>query len=300
MFNVDHPQAETFKKLAAENLDRYRGKLEADLRLKALGNVLAGGLSYALTGNFFGPISALETIMMLLQGESSVGDRIAESARRQLPMVKDEEIVNYVREIGNKLTKIARRDDLEYKFYVVNQEAINAFALPGGKIFVNAGAILATNSEAELAGLLAHELSHAILSHGFQMVAQSNLTANLVTFIPYVGRTATNLIVLNYSREMEVEADVLGTKILAASGYAADGVRNLMIKIDQQEKEQEAPPAWLSTHPETKNRVRYLEKLIVRNKLNRYSYEGVERHWQIRKKVNQLLIEFEKEEEKEI
>jgi predicted Zn-dependent protease len=238
--------------------------------------------------------------MILLQGESSAGDRLAESARRQLAMVEDEEIVNYVAEIGHKLAKVAGRDDLEYKFHVVNQEAVNAFALPGGKIFVNAGAILETNSEAELAGLLAHELSHAILSHGFQMVAQSNLTANVVLFIPYVGNTATNLIVLNYSREMETEADVLGTKILAASGYAADGVRNLMIKIDRQQEQKQAPPAWLSTHPETGNRVAYLEELIVSNKLNRYSYEGVERHWQIKQKVRQLLTESQQEEENKI
>jgi tetratricopeptide (TPR) repeat protein len=101
MFNVNHPQAETFKKLAEENLDRYRGKLESDLTLKAIGNLLTGGLSYAITGNFFGPLSALETIMILLQGESSAGDRLAESARRQLAMVEDEEIVNYVAEIGH-------------------------------------------------------------------------------------------------------------------------------------------------------------------------------------------------------
>ena len=300
MFNPDHPQTDTFKQLAQENLDRYRDKIKSDLTWKAIGNVVTAGLSYALTGSYFGPVSALETIMVFLQGESSVGDRIAGSIKKKLPMVKDEEIVSYVREVGNKLAKISGRDDLDYEFYVIKEKKINAFALPGGKIFVNAGAIAETNSEAELAGLLAHELSHAILSHSFQMVAQSNLTSNIVLFIPYVGNTASNLLVLNYSREMETEADVLGTKLLAASGYAADGVRNLMIKIDEQEEKEDSnrpPPAWLSTHPESENRVEYLEELIVSNKLNRYRYEGIERHWRIKQKVKQLLTEFEKQQE---
>ena len=300
MFNPDHPQAETFKQLAKDNLERYRNKIQSDLRWKAIGNVVTGGLSFALTGSYFGPLSALDTIMLFLQGESSIGDRIAKSAKQKLPMINDEEIVSYVTEIGNKLAQVSGRDDLNYEFYVIKDKNINAFALPGGKIFVNAGAILETNSEAELAGLLAHELCHAILSHSFQMVAQSNLTSSVVLFIPYVGNAASNLIALNYSRDMETEADVLGTKLLAASGYAADGVRNLMIKIEEQEEKQSnnrRPAAWLSTHPQSKDRVEYLEKLIVSNQLNRYSYEGVERHWQIRLKVSQLLTEFEQEKE---
>ena len=296
MFNPDHPQVESFNQLAEENLDRYRGELESDLTWKAIANVVTGGASYALTGNFYGPLSALETIMMLVQGESSTGDSFAEAVRRQLPMLKDKEVVNYVREIGYELADVAGRDEFEYEFYVVMQEQINAFALPGGKIFINAGAILETNSEAELAGLLAHELAHAVLSHGFQLVAQGNLTANIVLFIPYVGNTAANLLILNYSREMETEADFLGTKILTASGYAADGVRNLMVKIEEQHEKQPAPPAWLSTHPDTKDRVAYLEELIVNNDLNRYAYEGVERHWQIKQKVRQLLSEYQEKQ----
>ena len=299
MFNPDHPQVESFNQLADENLDRYRGELESDLTWKTIANVIAGSASYALIGNFYGPLSALETMMMLIQGESSIGGSFAEAVRRELPMLKDKEVLNYVREIGQELADVAGRDEFEYEFYVVMEEQINAFALPGGKIFINAGAILETNSEAELAGLLAHELAHAVLSHGFQLVAQGNLTSNVVLFIPYVGNTAANLLVLNYSREMETEADFLGTKILTASGYAADGVRNLMAKIEEQHEEQPAPPAWLSTHPDTKDRVAYLEELIVNNDLNRYAYEGVERHWQIKEKVRQLLREYQEKQEEQ-
>jgi len=70
-------------------------------------------------------------------------------------------------DLGQKTAHATGRNDFEYEFYVVLDDDLNAFALPGGKVFVNAGAITHTKSEAELAGLLAHELSHAVLSHGF-------------------------------------------------------------------------------------------------------------------------------------
>ena len=178
-------------------------------------------------------------------------------------------------------------------------DQLNAFALPGGKVFVNAGAIMNMDSEAELAGLLAHEIAHAALSHGFQLVAKGNLTANVVQYIPYIGSAAANLIVLNYSRDMERQADVYGTKMLVGAGYAADGVRNLMVQLDEIAKEDDhpLPPAWLSTHPETKTRIRSLENLIVSHNLDRYAYEGVSRHSKIKKKVNKLWKEYQKTDE---
>jgi predicted Zn-dependent protease len=147
-----------------------------------------------------------------------------------------------------------------------------------------------TNSEAELAGLLAHELSHAVLSHGFQLATQGNLTANVTQYVPY-GGTLANLLVLNYSRDMERQADALGTRILASSGYAADGMRNLMVTLDKEERDR-AVFTWLSSHPDAKERTRNLESLLERNGYNRYAYEGVARHLEIQKRVAQLLKEY--------
>jgi len=228
--------------------------------------------------------------VMLLRGESTVGKSVTNQVKRQLPLTEDEQVLNYVREVGNKLTTVAGRNDFEYEFYVVMDDRLNAFALPGGKVFVNAGAILKTKSEAELAGLLAHELSHAVLSHGFQLVTQGNLLANVTQYLP-LGGTLTDLVVLNYSRDMERQADALGTKILASSGYAADGMHNLMVTLDKEEKKEGDRPvfAWLATHPDTKERTRNLETLIERNGYNRYTYQGVARHLEIQKRVAELL-----------
>ncbi len=299
LFNPDRPETQKFRELADEHLNNYKSHLRSQLTANAIGGVITGALSYGLTGSLFGPFSAVDTTIMLLRGESGIGKSMAEKLQKQLPMVEDPEIVNYVREIGQKIASVAGRDDFEYEFYVIKDDQINAFALPGGKVFVNLGAIMKTDSEAELAGLLAHEISHAILSHGFQLVVKGNLTANVAQFIPYVGGMASNLIVLNYSRDMERQADVYGTRILVASGYAADGIRNLMITLDEQtkEKDQPNPPAWLSTHPETKERVSYLEHLIVSNKFNRYAYEGVVRHQKIQKKAEKVWQKYENSEE---
>jgi beta-barrel assembly-enhancing protease len=134
----------------------------------------------------------------MLEGESSVGDRYAEELKKDLPLMKDEKVLAYVREIGENLAAASGRNEFDYEFYVIKDDRLNAFALPGGKIFINAGAILKANSEAELAGLLAHEISHAVLSHGFQLMSEGSLTANVVQYVPYVGGIAGDLIVFNY------------------------------------------------------------------------------------------------------
>jgi predicted Zn-dependent protease len=292
----DHPDSSEFTQLADDALEHYRNQMRQKLRGNAIANAITGAIGFVLTRNLFGPISAADSAIMLLRGESSVGESVANQAKRQLPLMEDEEVLNYVRDVGNKLALVAGRNDFEYEFYVVMDDRLNAFALPGGKVFVNAGAILKTRSEAELAGLLAHELAHAVLSHGFQLATQGNLIANVTQYVP-LGGTAANLIVLNYSRDMERQADALGTRILASSGYAADGLYNLMVTLDKEERDRPIF-AWLSTHPDTKERIGNIETLIQRNGYNRYTYEGVSRHVEIQKRVAQLLEEY-KEREKQ-
>lgn len=302
LFNSDSSEAEEFTLLADEYLETYKSEVREELTWNAIGNAITGAAGFALTGNIFGPISAIDTTIMLLQGESNLGDRFSKRVQKQLPMMEDEEVLNYVRNIGNKIAAVAGRDDFEYEFYVIMDDNLNAFALPGGKIFVNAGAIMNTDSEAELAGLLAHEVSHSVLSHGFQLVTRGNLTANVTQYVPYLGSTAGNLIVMNYSRGMERQADVFGTRILVAADYAADGVRNLMAKLGEihaEDEDHQEPPAWLSTHPNTSKRVSYMEELVISNNYNRYAYEGVMEHQKIKNKTKQLWQEYEAEKEKE-
>ena len=299
LLNPESPLAPEFTTLAEENQKRYQQHMRRKLNSNLVGGIITGALSYALTGSLYGPFNAVQATALMLRGESAVGDRVTKQAKRQLVIVEDSEVVEYVNEIGQKLTKVAGRNEFKYEFFVVMDDALNAFALPGGKVFVNLGAIAKTNSEAELAGLLAHELSHAVLSHGFQLMTQGTLTANVTQFIPYVGGLAGDLLVLNYSRDMERQADTMGTRILASADYAADGLRNLMVTLQQQEskKGKNSPPEWASSHPATPERVRYLETLIITGSYNRYAFEGVERHAAMQAKVEKMLKDHKAEEE---
>ncbi|MFN6567233.1 M48 family metalloprotease [Dendronalium sp. ChiSLP03b] len=295
ILNPNHPQAPEFTNLAEENLKRYKSYIRGEIRGNAIANIITGTLGYAVTGSLLGPFSALDSTIMLLRGEESIGESVAKQAKKQLDLIKDETVVGYVNEIGQKLAKVAGRNEFKYEFFVIPEESLNAFALPGGKIFVNAGAIAKTNSEAELAGLIGHELSHVVLSHGFQLVTQGNLISNVTQYLPF-GGTVGQLFAFSYSRDMERQADTLGTRLIVATGYAADGLRNLMATLEKQQKN--APPTWLSSHPGGKERVSYLEELISRSKYNRYAYEGVGRHTEIKAKVKQLLKEKKERKEK--
>ncbi|MCT7975910.1 M48 family metalloprotease [Laspinema olomoucense] len=296
LLNPDHPDAEEFATLAEDNFGKFRGYIRKVIAGNAIGNVVTGAIGVALTGNPLGALSAVETLVMLARGESAIGRSIANQAIEELEMVEDEKIVTYVQQLGEKLSKLSGRDDFEYEFYVIKDKNLNAFALPGGKIFVNAGALLHSDTEAELAGLITHELAHTVLSHGFQMVTHGNLIGNMARYVPF-GGTLANLLVLDYSRDMEQQADVLGTRLLTSAGYSADGLRNLMVKLKEQYGEGSSFWKFMSSHPPTKERIADLETLIERGGYNRFAYEGVEQHQEMRQRVAELLREELSEED---
>jgi predicted Zn-dependent protease len=295
LLNPQHPAAPEFKRLADEYSERHQSHLRGELTENAIAGGILGVLGGVLTGNPLAALPSVQTSVLLLRGEEAVGESLTKQAKRQLELVEDPEVVSYVAEIGQKIAATTGRDEFEYEFYVVMNDKLNAFALPGGKVFVNAGAITKTRSEAELAGLLAHELSHAALSHGFQLATEGTATANVTRLLPY-GGLITSLAISDYSRDMERQADILGTRVLATNGYAADGMRNLMITLAKEDKE--SPFTWLSSHPVTDERIRYLEALIEQNGYNRYAYEGVERHAQIQARVAKLLAEHKDKQKK--
>ncbi|PZO58294.1 MAG: peptidase M48 Ste24p [Phormidesmis priestleyi] len=292
--NSNHPAAAAQAELAKENLDRFQGQTRSVINNRAIANIFTGVLGYAFTGSIFGPITAAQSGLMLLQGENAIGAQYASQVQRQLPMLQNSEALGYVRGMGSRLAAVTGRRDLDYEFFVILDPGLNAFALPGGKVFVNAGAILDTHSEAELAGLIAHELSHSVLSHGFQIATQGNLSSSLAQYLPYGGLINT-VFLSGYSRQMERQADIVGTQILAAAGYAADGLHNVMITLNQQSLEDDSPraPSWISTHPNPEDRVTYLKTLVERGGYNRYAYEGVASHEEIQAAVALELAAYD-------
>lgn len=297
--NEDHPAYGEQSALASENLARFQREMRADIRKGAIANVFTGALGYALTGSIFGPVTAASSAVTLLQGENAIGNQYANQIQSRLPMIESPEALGYVRRIGNKLAATTGRRDLDYEFFVILDPTLNAFALPGGKIFVNAGAILETDSEAELAGLLAHELSHSVLSHGFQQVTRGNLSSSVAQYLPY-GGLINNVFLSGYSRDMERQADIVGTQILDAGGYAADGLHNVMITLNEQSAEGPRAPAWIASHPNPEDRVAYLQTLVERGGYDRYAYEGVLSHEEIQTIVARELAAYEAMQQGEV
>ncbi|PPJ62700.1 M48 family metalloprotease [Cuspidothrix issatschenkoi] len=281
--NPDHSENAEFVNIADKNSGRFRGSLNNQI----LTTAILGGLGGLLTGDFkSSAFQAVELAQLMLKGESAMGAQFANGYKQQLPLVQDEIVQGYINTIGQDIAKLMGRSEFNYEFYVVQDDSLNAFALPGGKVFINTGSILNTKSEAELAGLIGHEVGHAVLSHGYQRIANNSLLANLGEVIPF-GNFFTTLVSRDYSRGNERQSDIIGSRALASYGYAADGLRGFMQTLH--ERYGSSGQSYASTHPSSKERVRYLEDLITSSGYNRYAFEGVEKHSLIQKRVRELI-----------
>ncbi|MEO0828617.1 MAG: M48 family metalloprotease [Cyanobacteria bacterium J06639_16] len=288
MVNPAHPEREEFVAMADENLDTFKTNMRSQYLatgvLGIIGNVVLGSGS-----TLSNALDSVQIATMLVEGEDTTGTRLAnatiEDAKANDTLVDDPVILEYVDTIGQDIAAQMGRDEFNYEFNVIDDNALNAFALPGGKVFINTGSILAANSEAELAGLIGHEVAHAVLSHGYQRIATNGLLSAADNALP-LGNLA-GLASLDFSRQNERQADILGTRAIAGFGYAADGLRNFFVTLNNQSGSSQ--PEYLSTHPAPASRISYLEALIQQNGYNRYSYEGVEEHNRIQQRIRELL-----------
>jgi predicted Zn-dependent protease len=200
-----------------------------------------------------------------------LGREAAAQVRQQLPMLNDRATENLVERIGARLVAAVpprfRQPAFRYSFDVVNQRGINAFALPGGPMFLNRGMLQAARTDDEVAGVMAHELSHVVLRHGTLQAAkaqkfQLGAIAGQVLGSIVGGRTGQVIAqgsqfglgtyFLKYSREYEREADLLGAQIMARAGYDPRQMANMFRTIQRQGGGN--GPEWLSDHPDPGNR----------------------------------------------
>jgi len=195
-----------------------------------------------------------------------VGQEASRKVEQQLPLLRDERVDNYLDALGKRLAAHAPGYKYPYQYRAVNDEAINAFALPGGFIYVNRGVIEAADNEAQLAGVIAHETSHVALRHGTAQATKASAwqiplsllgaaTGNsLGGLLTQLGAGFTlNSILLKYSRDDESQADVLGTQILYDSGYDPRALAQFFEKIEAESKGKQ-PAQFFSDHPNPGNR----------------------------------------------
>ena len=261
--------------------DKYFKQYQKKLKTKITASGILGIAGQVATGNEAG---GLQIGQMLLAGENNAGQSFSQSIKAQSKMVSNERQLKYLNDIGQRLAKLMGRDEFTYEFDIVEDPTPNAFALPGGKIFFHTGMLELMDSEAELAGVLAHEIAHSVLSHSYKRIGESALTntaSNLISSLAgrevgLAARLGEGLLGQKFSRGKEKQSDILGLRVLNAAGYSADGLYNVMAKLKQLSGEPGFGSSLLSSHPAPETRMRYLEELIEINGYNRYGYEGVE------------------------
>ena len=201
------------------------------------------------------------------EDDVKIGRQAAAQAERQLPLLRDREVNDYLETLGQRLVAAIPEEfqhpEFRYYFRAVEDRQINAFALPGGPMYVNTGTILAARSEGELAGVMAHELSHVALRHGtaqatkaqkYSILALMAGVTGAVVGGPGLGQLAESpfgLYLLKYSREYETEADLLGARIMSRAGYDPRDLANMFRIIEAQGG---GGGGFLSDHPSPKDR----------------------------------------------
>jgi Zn-dependent protease with chaperone function len=206
-----------------------------------------------------------------IQEDVQAGQQAAQEAERQLPLMNDRELDDYINRIGQRLVANIpsqfQHPEFRYTFRVVNQKDINAFSLPGGPSYVNRGMIEAARNEGEMAGVMAHEISHAALRHATAQATETqkyqigSVLGQIAGAV--IGGTAGSVIgagsqigfgagALKYSRKYETQADVLGAEIMSRAGYDPRDLANMFRTIEQQGGS--GAPEWLSSHPNPGNR----------------------------------------------
>jgi beta-barrel assembly-enhancing protease len=213
--------------------------------------------------------------MFSAQEELQAGQQSAAQVAKQLPVLPDSDPVTiYVQRLGQQLAAHAPGKKWPYTFHVVNQKEINAFALPGGPVFVNLGTIQAADNEAELAGVMAHEISHVVQRHGTR-AASKQMAAQLPLAIlgGVMGQGALSQMAqmglgfgigsyfLKNSRTAESEADLLGTDIMYDSGFNPRAIADFFTKL--QAEGGARGPQFFSDHPDPGNRAQAVAKEVA-------------------------------------
>jgi len=203
-----------------------------------------------------------------------LGRQASAEVYKQMPVLPDSSaLTQYVRRVGEKLVaQIPQEYSWPYEFHVIPEKEINAFALPGGPMFVNAGAIVAADNEAQLAGVMAHEMSHVYMQHSAKQASKQAFTNGILGVLGAIvgGGTAGTLarlgmqigagaISLKYSRNDEAQADAVGAIIMYRAGYDPRALAQFFEKL---ESEGSSGPQFLSDHPNPGNRSAAIDKEI--------------------------------------
>ena len=211
-----------------------------------------------------------------------LGQENAAQVRKQLAVIHDPFLTEYVTRVGKRLVSAreAQESGFPFTFEVVADPSINAFALPGGPMFINTGLLRAVDNEGQLAGVMGHEMSHVILRHGTNQASKSKLIElpavlgselagnSMVAKLTAIG--ITNGVLLKFSRSAESQADLMGSHLMAEAGYNPMEMARFFEKLNTQGGH---GLQFLSDHPNPDNREKAIEAEAHRLPQQNYGYE---------------------------
>lgn len=212
------------------------------------------------------------------QQEAQLGAQYAAQLSRELPLVRDQAINRYISQLGNSIASQVDRRGLNYRFFVVNSDVVNAFAVPGGYVYVNRGLIERADNMSELAGVLGHEIAHVVERHGVEQMAKAQ-QANTLTSVLYgvllqrppstveqVGlQLGGGALFAGYSRDAEREADADAVQYLVQRGIDPRGIPSFFQELlRERQRSPGALDQWFATHPLTEERIENTRAAIQR------------------------------------
>jgi len=221
-----------------------------------------------------------DSLAITIQQERELGEKVLQEVKNRWPMVKDPSVNEYINRLGQRILKGIEPQPFAYQFFIINTPEINAFAVPGGKVFLNSGLVLLAENEDELASVMAHEIAHVVSRHiakrsekvqKISLAALGAMLAGIFLGGKAGGALATTTIAasetafLKYSREDEEEADYLGLKFMEQAGYDGPAMISMLKKLRRMQGPASGdPPTYLLTHPAIEDRTADLEIQIAR------------------------------------
>jgi beta-barrel assembly-enhancing protease len=207
--------------------------------------------------------------------ERALGQEAAAQVERQVPMITDAALAGYVTNLGTALATASDDRNRTWQFRVVDAEVLNAFALPGGFVYVNRGLIEHATSSSELAGVLGHEIGHVLLRHSAERIEKQQKTSVGVSVVcgltnicsSDAARVAINVggaaLFARFSRKDELEADSVAVGIVARAGYHPDGIATMFAKLlETREQRPDIVAGWFASHPMEEHRIAAVLRII--------------------------------------